>query len=54
MGLLKNLWRGFKGGPDFTQCSEVTANLEDIQLTLNLPVSNIETIEPPRGYKLSI
>ncbi|WP_444996311.1 hypothetical protein [Aliikangiella sp. IMCC44359] len=43
MGLIKNLWRGFKGGPDFSNCIEVTAQLENWQLNLTLPVTNIVT-----------
>ena len=49
MGLLKNLRRRFRGGPDFNLCQEVTAVLEDTQLTLSLPASNVEAVEVPRN-----
>ncbi|WP_444997744.1 hypothetical protein [Aliikangiella sp. IMCC44359] len=45
MGLIKNLWRGFRGGPDFSNCVEVTALLEDWRLNLTVPSTNIITEE---------
>ncbi|WP_444996310.1 hypothetical protein [Aliikangiella sp. IMCC44359] len=49
MGLIKNLLRGFKGGPDFSNCIEVTAILEDWQLNLTVPNTNIVTEEEPQN-----
>ncbi|MFC3151482.1 hypothetical protein ACFOEK_10630 [Litoribrevibacter euphylliae] len=48
MGMIKNLWRGFRGGPDFTEVNHLNASLENIQLSVELPYSNIITEEPPR------
>ncbi|XPF95649.1 hypothetical protein ACM9HF_06445 [Colwellia sp. RE-S-Sl-9] len=39
--LLKDCWRGFVGGPDFNRCITHRFILEDLQLTLNLPNTNI-------------
>ena len=47
MRLLKELRRRFRGGPDFNLCQEVTAVLENTQLTLSLPVSNVEALQVP-------
>ncbi len=49
MGRLKNLSRRFRGGPDFNLSQEVTVVLEETQLTLNLPASNVEAAEVPRN-----
>jgi hypothetical protein len=48
MGLIKNLWQGFKGGPDFSNCIEVTALLEDWRLNITVPSTNIITEEKPQ------
>lgn len=48
MGMIKNLWRGFRGGPDFTEVNHLNASLENIQFSVELPYSNIITEEPPR------
>lgn len=48
MGLVKNLWRGFAGGADHNRQQTLRFILEDIQLQIRLPYSNVETEEPPR------
>ena len=48
MGLLKNLWRGFRGGPDFSNSIEVTALLEEWRLDLTLPLSNVQAKMEPK------
>ena len=47
MGRLKNLSRRFRGGPDFNLSRDITVVLEETQLTLSLPVSNVEAVEVP-------
>lgn len=47
--MIKNLMRGFKGGPDFDNCVEVTALMEDWQLNIDVPATKIVTEEPPRN-----
>ncbi|WP_281557668.1 hypothetical protein [Thalassomonas sp. RHCl1] len=48
MHLLKGYWRGFVGGPDFNDQQTLQFILEDHQLSINLPQSNLITEEPPR------
>ena len=48
MGMIKNVWRGFRGGPDFTDSNNFNASFEDIQFSAYLPHSNFITEEPPR------
>lgn len=48
MRLLKNIWQGFAGGPDLNRQQTLRFILEDIQLQVRLPYSNVETEEPPR------
>ena len=48
MGMIKNFWRGFRGGPDFTETNNFNASFESIQFSVSLPYSNINTEEPPR------
>lgn len=48
MGLVKNLWRGFAGGADHSRQQTLRFILEDIQVQVRLPYSNIETEESAR------
>lgn len=48
MGLLKNVWQGFAGGPDVNRQQTLKFLLEDNQVQVRLPYSNIATVEPPR------
>ncbi|GLQ31544.1 hypothetical protein [Litoribrevibacter albus] len=54
MGMIKNLWRGFRGGPDFSEVNPLNASLENIQFSVELPYSNIDTNEPPRSIHFPI
>ncbi|WDE07936.1 hypothetical protein SG34_014215 [Thalassomonas viridans] len=46
--LLKGYWRGFIGGPDFNNQHTLHFILEDQQLSINLPQTNVVSVEPPR------
>lgn len=48
MGLVKNIWRGFAGGPDLNRLQTHRFLLEDIQVQVRLPHSNVETIASQR------
>ena len=48
MGLVKNVWQGFAGGPDSHRQQTQRFLLEDIQVQIRLPHSNVETIASPR------
>lgn len=48
MGLIKNVWQGFAGGPDLNHQQTLRFILENAQVQVRLPYSNIETIESPR------
>jgi hypothetical protein len=39
--LIKAYWHGFVGGPSFTRCIQQRFRLEDKQLTIDLPDSNV-------------
>ena len=41
MGLFKNLRRGYRGGPDFAHCEQITRLLENWQLQLTVPCTNV-------------
>lgn len=46
--LIKNLWRGFIGGPRFDIPAERVVILGDKQLSINIPESNVVAVETPR------
>lgn len=48
MGLVKNIWRGFAGGADHSRQQTLQFLLEDTQVQICLPYSNVETEKPPR------
>lgn len=48
MQLLRNWWQGFAGGPDFSNLHKLTFALEEYQLELMLPYSNIASQEQPK------
>lgn len=48
MGLVKNVWQGFAGGPDLNRQQTHRFLLEDIQVQVRMPHSNVETIASPR------
>lgn len=48
MQLVKHLWQGFAGGPDFSRLQKLTFQLDEFQLDVTLPYSNIAAAEPPR------
>ncbi|MFT5381312.1 MAG: hypothetical protein ACI81C_002771 [Alteromonas macleodii] len=48
MGLVKNLWRGFAGGADLNRQQTLRFILEDIQVQVRLPYSNVDSEQPPR------
>jgi len=48
MHLVKHLWQGFAGGPDFKRLQKLSFQLDEFQLDFTLPYSNIASEEPPR------
>jgi len=46
--LIKNLRRGFIGGPNFSIPAERVVLLDDKQLSINIPESNVAAVEKPR------
>ncbi len=50
MGLIKSVWKGYRGGPDLKQVTLVSSLLDDIQLSVTLPVTctHIMADYPPR------
>ena len=48
MGLINNLWRGFAGGADLNRQKTLRFLLEDTQVQIRLPYSNVETEEQLR------
>ncbi|SBS27474.1 hypothetical protein MSP8887_00656 [Marinomonas spartinae] len=46
--LIKNLHRGFIGGPDFSIPTQRVVLLGDKQLSINIPESNVAAVEKPR------
>lgn len=52
MQLVKHLWQGFSGGPDFNRLQKLSFQLEEFQLDLSLPYSNIAADEPLRMLNL--
>jgi len=46
--LIKGMWRGFVGGPDFEHVETLRFSLEDKLLSITVPKSNIVTNEPSR------
>ncbi|GAA3928646.1 hypothetical protein [Litoribacillus peritrichatus] len=53
MGVVKNLLRGFRGGPNFSETNNFNASFENIQFSVRLPYSNVNTKEPPRPIHFS-
>ncbi len=51
MGMIKNMWRGFRGGPDFTDTNNFNASFEDIQFSATVPYTNISSTEKPRAVQ---
>ncbi len=51
MGLLKNLRRGFRGGPDFSTSHDIVVVLEDTLLTISLPVTDVELVDVSQKTK---
>ncbi|MDP5138471.1 hypothetical protein ORJ04_21210 [Rheinheimera baltica] len=52
MQLVKHLWQGFAGGPDFSRLQKLTFQLDEFQLDFTLPYSNIGAEDPPRQLNI--
>lgn len=52
MQLVKHLWQGFAGGPDFSRQQQLSFQLDEFQLDFTLPYSNIASEEPPRQLNI--
>lgn len=52
MGLLDRFTGKFKGGPDFTRSRNIQFSLEEIKLSINLPIANIGIDEAPRDINI--
>ena len=48
MALVRNYFRGFASGPDFKNTKRIAFVLEDSELCVTVPMSDIITDEPPR------
>ncbi|GAA3928641.1 hypothetical protein [Litoribacillus peritrichatus] len=54
MKVIKSLLRGFRGGPDFTETHTINTSFDDINFSISLPYTNVDTQEKPRNIQFPI